>query len=44
MSNGVHGGAHGLPVPLELAVPIVAVGLVVFLAIAYDLYHNDLPI
>lgn len=32
--------AHQHPVPLEIAVPIVLVGLAVFLVVAYDLYRN----
>lgn len=36
---GAHAGPH-LPVPLDVAVPIVAAGGLVFGVIAYDIYRR----
>lgn len=35
--------AHGLPLPLDQAVPVVIVGVLVFLLVAYNLYRHDDP-
>lgn len=37
------GASHQLPVPLELAVPIVVIGLIAFVVIVYDLVQHDDP-
>lgn len=34
---------HRLPLPPDLAVPVVIVGVVVFLLVAYHLYRHDDP-
>lgn len=38
-----HQTVRQFPVPLDVALPVVLVGLVVFVAVAYYLVRNDVP-